>query len=288
MNDFMIGDHNYRNFVNQTLNGKLLCRGAVPRDFNQHPVGSSESSQKFEETMPLIPRHDWPERCKEMEANQSRLSDIRNIGNFGQQIPALDQDGQGFCWFYSPTACIQLLRALANEPFVQLSPHAGACKIFDFRDPWGVGALAFDFLVENGVPSYEYWPQKSMSRQYDNPETWANAKNYRIAEGWIDLDVPHPADADMTFDQVATCLLSLIPVVCDFNWWGHSVCGMDLVDLKPQLGPMGLDDPKRWGIRILNSWTNDWGVDGTAVLEGRKAIPDGGCAPRAVTTSQPA
>lgn len=285
MNDLRIGDDNYHRFDNETLNGKPLRKGAIPRDLELQPVGASASSQKFEEAMALISRDQWPELCKEMAANKLLLSDIRNTGNKGQQIPALDQNGQGFCWAYSTVACMQLLRAVNNEPFVQLSPHAVACKIFNFRDQGAWGAMSFDFIVEHGVPSDVYWPQKSMQRHYDNPETWLNAKKYRIAEGWIDLDIPHPADADMTFDQVATCLLSLIPVVCDFNWWGHSVCGMDLVDLKPNLGQQGLDDPQRWGVRILNSWTNDWGVDGTAVLEGNKAIPDGGCAARSVTAN---
>ena len=191
----------------------------------------------------------------------------------------------GNCWAYSTTACVMLQRAAQGLPHVRLSPHAVACKIYGFQDRGAWGAVSFDFIAKYGVPSDEKWPQKSMNRRYDVAETWEDAKQYKITEGFIDLNPPHPADADMTFDEVATCLLSRIPVVGDFNWWGHSVCLADLVDLKPGDGQQGLTNPDRWGVRGPNSWTANWGNNGWFVLQGRKAIPDGGCAPRFVTVS---
>lgn len=274
MNDFIINDGNFRQFTQPQLDG--YHRGYVPRDFGKVPLGSYSGGEPFQELMPLIPREEWPERCADGVAQESQLS------NF-QTWDVLDQGSHGFCWAYSVTACVMLARAAMGLPYVRLSPHAVACKIYGFQDRGAWGAVAFDFIHKNGVPSDELWPQKSMNRSNDNAATWKDAFKYRITEGFIDLSPPHPADADMTFDEVATCLLGRIPVVGDFNWWGHSVALADLVDLRPQDGQQGLSNPDRWGVRGPNSWTKNWGNNGWFVLQGRKAIPDGGCAPRMVT-----
>jgi len=92
----------------------------------------------------------------------------------------------------------------------------------------------------------------------------------------MDMDVA-AYDRELSFDQVATCLLSRIPVVVDFNWWSHSVCGCDLVELDRSLE---LYDVNRWGIRIWNSWRDSWGTAGMGVLAGNKARPDGASVPR--------
>jgi hypothetical protein len=211
---------------------------------------------------------------------KSQLSDIRDTA-YGTPYKSLDQNGNGFCWFYSGTAAITVLRAKSNMPYVRLSAHAGACKIKNFRDQGGWGAQGLDFQRQTGVPSVEFWPEKSMSRQYDKPETWANAALHKVSEGFIDLDAAQ-YDRKLSFQQVLTCLLRNIPVIADFNWWGHSVCLLDAVDVAPNKSNR---DESRYGVRLINSWTDNWGTKGTGVLTGRKAIPDGATAPRAVVVS---
>ena len=227
--------------------------------------------------IPAIVMDEWPERIKDNEANKARISDIRNAGNNGQPIPSLDQDGQGYCWIYSGTACLQLLRALANAPYVPLSAHSTGCVIKDFRDEGGWGALGLDFLMSRGVVPQSLWPAKSMSRTYNTAANWKEAMKYRVTEGWIDLAAA-VYDRDLSNLQVGTLLVSGIPVICDYNWWGHSVCGMDLVDVYPTRSAR---DFSRYGIRILNSWTDGWGDNGTGVLKDSQAWPDGSVAPRA-------
>lgn len=162
-----------------------------------------------------------------------------------------------------------LLRGVMNQPHVRLSAHAVACKIKSFRDEGGWCGLSAKFQREQGCPSVAFWPEKSMNRSHDRPEVWANAGLHRVSEEWVDLtrDV---YDQTLTFDQVATCLLSRIPCALDYNWWAHSVCGMDLVEVESG----------SFGIRILNSWTDGWEDRGTSVLRGNKAIPDGAVALR--------
>jgi hypothetical protein len=59
-----------------------------------------------------------------------------------------------------------------------------------------------------------------------------------------------------------------IPVVSDFNWWSHSVCTLDLIDVDPA------DIQGSIRTRIWNSWSRSWSDDGEGELKGRKAIPN--------------
>ena len=131
--------------------------------------------------------------------------------------------------------------------------------------------------MSRGVVPQSLWPAKSMSRTYNTQANWKEAMKYRVTEGWIDL-AASVYDRDLSNLQVGTLLISGVPVICDYNWWGHSVCGMDLVDVYPTRSAR---DFSRYGIRILNSWTDGWGDNGTGVLKDSQAWPDGSVAPRA-------
>ncbi len=56
-------------------------------------------------------------------------------------------------------------------------------------------------------------------------------------------------DRDLNRRIMISCLLSDIPCVVDYNWWGHSVSGVELVSLNPLT------------INIKNSWKG-WGNNG--------------------------
>jgi hypothetical protein len=112
-----------------------------------------------------------------------------------------------------------------------------------------------------------------MSRSHDNAATWENAAGHRITEGWYDV-TKQAYDRNMTYDQMMTCLLLCIPGAYDFNWWGHSVELDTPVEKDGEVWPEG-----------DNSWTDGWGDKGRFTLMGKKAIPDGGIAVRAVSPS---
>lgn len=248
--------------------------GCVPRDFAIDPVEMFAAPTD----MPLIPRSEWDDRIAEQEREQSSLEHIRLRGNNGQPIPSLDQnkgDGVhwGYCWNHSVVHTVMLARAAANQPYVPLSAFAAACILKDYRNEGGWCGLAAKFARERGVPSQKFWPQKNLDRANDNAETWADAAKHKVTEDWVDL-TRNLWEQNLTFDQVATCLLQNIPCALDFNWWGHSVAGLRLV--KQNGG---------YGIKIWNSWADDWGDRGMGVLLGRKAIPDGAVATRVTTAS---
>jgi hypothetical protein len=180
----------------------------------------------------------------------------------------------GNCWAHSTTSAMTVLRAVMGLPYVPLSAFAVACVIKSFRDEGGWGALSAQFATERGIPSSQFWPMQSMSRSNDNPQTWENAKLHRVAEAWVDLQA-EAYDRTLTRKQVASCLLSNIPVVVDYNWWGHSVCALDLVEINSG----------HFGVRIWNSWGDSWSDRGMGVLEESKAWPNGAVALRTTTPS---
>lgn len=299
--ELIIGDHNWQDHVDPTVGGERKSRGLVPRDYARHPVGHYSAAPPMRAlNIPLIPRSEWPDRIRAQIAAKSRTSDIRRrSGPNGGAIPSLDQDGVGYCWCHSPTGAVMLRRAIAGFPHVRLSAFFVGCKVKDYKDEGGWGALALDFIQKNGIPSVDLWPEKAMKRSLDTPECRANALLHVVTEGWADLEQGE-YDRNMSEDQAMTLLLSNVPVVGDYNWWGHSVCMMDAVmnekpteafmrgGLKalPDLGSLDLTNEAdlavyadTFGKRGWNSWTDGYGNLGEFTITGRKALTDGAVAP---------
>lgn len=195
------------------------------------------------------------------------------------------------CWAYSTTGAVMMVRARNHQPYVRLSAHAVACKIKGFRDEGGWCGLSAEWQKDKGCPSVDFWPEKSMSRSNDNLRTWENAALHRVTEDWIDLSTS-VYNRNLTTLQHGSCLLRNDPCPSDYNWWGHSVCALDVVDgvssfdaqllRHPDSGKLltRLEFDVRWAVdltagfgrRILNSWTEGWGTNGMGVLAGTRAM----------------
>jgi hypothetical protein len=252
-------------------------KGQVPRD----PVHVYGNAPLPPSGINLIPWKEIAERIRDLVAAKAQLSDIRERGNFGQRIPSYDQNGQGYCWMYAVVIAMALLRAKMGLPYKRLSAHGPACKVKNFRDEGGWGALALDFVSQHGVPTISEWPEKSMSRSYDTPATWEAAAKNKITSAWVDITAP-VYNRDLSFQQVLSLLVTNTPVVADFDHWGHAVCLCDAVDAYPNLDPA---DPNRYGVRLWNSWTDSWGTNGMGVLTQSKARPSNAVAPLTASAS---
>lgn len=264
-----------------------MSRGYVERDLEKHPVGSlfgAMGTDEFNKDIPLIPFDEWPERIEEMERTKSRTSDIRMIGDNGKPIDALDQNGQGYCWAYSVCFAIMMKRAQMGLPYIRLSAHSLACKIKNFRDEGGWCGLSATNAMQMGYVPVKYWPEKSMSRANDTQANWDIAKGFCLTEGFMDLQQPIYGKT-LTFQQWGSCLLSGIGCAGDHNHWSHSIFHADLV-AATNIYPV--EDPRNYGVRIINSWKNNWGKLGSGILLGRKAVPDGAVAIRDVTYTEAA
>lgn len=256
------------------------------------PAGSTglipnPNPPKLTLNFPLIPQSEWADRIKAKSESKTHLSNLR--GN----IPSRDQNGYGYCWAHSPISALLLARAAANLPYADLSPFAIGCIIKDYRNEGGWGALATDFLIKRGCPTSKYWPQQSTNRANDNPDTWADAAQYKATEYYMDNIAVY--DRNISFAQAATALLLNYPCVLDYNWWGHSVAGADLVNgqslfglIRTASGKLAtlsefhsiweMNDPVTagFGIRIWNSWGDSWSDRGMGILTPAKSVPDGG------------
>lgn len=261
MAELILGAHSPKHLFDPPPGQK---KGLIPRNYARHPVGYLANAKPFD--LQLIPESEWQSRLDALVAAKALLSDIRNRGNNGSPIPSRDQNGKGYCWAHSGVSAHLIARAVANEPYADLSAYAIACMIKHFQDEGGWGAEGVEFQGDKGVPTSKTWPQQSMSRSNDNPATWEDAAKHKMVE-WMDID-PNQAKA-----QMVTCLLLGIPVVVDFNWWSHSVCALDLVKINP------------FQIRIWNSWGDSWSENGTGILEGNHAVPDGALGCRVTTPS---
>lgn len=249
------------------VDGERKARGLVPRDYSEHP----EEMFAPPSEMPLIPRSEWSARIKEQEAQKSRISDVL----LAQGIPSMDQGPNGYCWGHSTVGALMARRALDNQPYVALSAYMVCAIIKGGRNEGGWCGLSAKFLRETGVCSQTLWPQGNRSLALDTAEARADAAKHKVVEDWVDLS-RQVYDQNLTFDQVASCLLSGIPCALDWNWWAHSVMGCDLVEVEPG----------SFGVRIRNSWSDKWGEKGFGVIRGQKAIPDGAVATR-VTGASP-
>lgn len=219
--------------------------------------------------MTLIPRSEWSARIKEQEARKARASDARTWD-------CLDQGQVGYCWAHSTTHGVMMVRTLMGLPHIPLSAYAVAATIKKGADEGGWCGLSAQFARDKGIPAQSVWPQGDRNyRQHDKPETWNSAALHKVTEDYADL-AAQAYDQNMTFDQIASWLLTGMGVCAvDFNWWSHSVCALDVVEVEAG----------SFGLRILNSWGPSWEDRGTSVIRGQKATPDGAIGFRVVTAS---
>ena len=309
--ELIIGDHNahfpeIQHLIHayQGPDGKVRAKGLIPRPADwktyKRPMKSVD--------MPVFDESDWPAMLADQIKKKMRCSDIRNRGNGGKPIPSLDQDGVGYCWAHSPTNAHTVLRAKMNLPYIPLSAFCVAATIKNGRDEGGWGALALDFIMDKGQASQDVWPQGDRNyRKYDKPEVWSDAAKHKITTAFYDQSA-QPYDRNLAFKQRATLFLCSNPDIGDYNWWSHSVCGLDLVNgtslikkVRHQNGKlvyrtnlrlfeitMGLHNPVTagYGVRIWNSWGDSWEDNGTGVLTGSKAEADGCVAPVSAKPSE--
>ena len=258
----IIGDDNYRDFLDPVVNGEKVMRGHKPRDYTKQPTGSVGGFMKGFD-LPLIPREKWPELIEAKERNQSRLVDLCDYHG----LSVLDQMRTNYCWIFSPVHCLEIMRMRQNQEMVRLSPASVGAKIKNFRNVGGWGTEGLQYLVEHGCVPQENWPATAIDRRYDTRENDALRPLYRVTE-WYELQ-------PRNFAQLATCLLLGFPVAIGLNWWGHEVTAMDLVMLRGG----------KFGVIIHNSWGEDWEDNGRGVLTESRATPDDAVSPRVVTAS---
>jgi hypothetical protein len=250
---------------NDVLFPKDVSFGLVERNYDEFP----EPMFAPPGDMVLIPESEWDARYDEQEEQKSSLEHLYLSGPNG--TPAfrnLDQGSEGYCWIYSVGHSVMMERLKRGLPLVRLNPHSSGAIIKKGRNEGGWCGEGAQFVTDVGMAPEgtgpNQWPAQSRSLKYDTPAMRSEMAKHRITESWMDL-TRRVWDRNMTTAQVATCGFNNIPGPRDYNWWTHSVCGIRWVRISRG----------NWGQLILNSWLR-FGRHGLAVLEGRKAICNGG------------
>lgn len=255
-NELVIGDTD----PTPTTPGNMST-GYEKRDYAAHPHGSLSYAKPF--SMTLIPRSEWDDRIAEMERTKSRLSDL--VLQAG--IPSLDQNGTNYCWGNGVVTAMETLRCLAGLPYVKLSSASACAPIKNFRNNGGWGGDALEWAMEKGMCTAETWPANAIDRRYYTDAAKEEAKRFRVTEA---TDVEQ-----YDFDALMTMLFNRVPCPLGLDWWGHLICAMDPVKISSG----------QYGVRIRNSWGDDYGDQGFAVLSERKSRGDV-VAPRVMIAAQ--
>lgn len=249
--------------INDTTSNDVIYPADQMRGYDPSQVMPQMFAPPAE--IPMIPPSEYIPRIRDRKKYKTGLRDLFKAGKIGT---VKDQNGQGYCWAYSVVRGCEYVRAIMGLNHVPLSAHSVACKVKRFQDEGGWCGLSAQFVRANGVVPESLWPAKSMSHSYDTEANWAEAAKYAITEDYVDLTRPVYSQ-NLAIDQVISCLLQNIPVACDYNWWGHSVCIVDVDELD---GEVVLDGD--------NSWTPQWGDNGTFRLQGNRRVPNGAVATR--------
>ena len=255
VNEVVIGDNNFEYHRKLDFHGgerKLRGYQKAPQAY----YSSKECLGNSQFPFPIIPRSEWDDRIKEMEQNQTRISDML----LQSGIPSLDQDSTNYCWCNAVVGCLQVIRAQQNQEYVPLSPASVAGPVTGYRNQGGWGAQALDYIVKNGIAAVSLWPANAISSSYFSA-TRDNASLHKVEEYYI-IDSGN-------FDQVMTNLFHRIPTAIGLSWWSHEVMACDPVSLGNG----------QYGLRFRNSWGDSYGSKGFNTLTESKATPDDACSP---------
>lgn len=209
----IIDDSNWQNFVVPN-DGRCSETGLLlDADRGFEGVGSDLVRPVPPEL--VIPEREWPEWIERQERTKSSLQHLATAAG-----PIwLNQSTSWYCWFYTVTHNLMLLRLVQGERPIRLSPESGAGPIKNYRKQGGMTTEGMRWVAEHGIADTTAWPWEN-HHQANNRRYFAasreNAKLHRVPGWW----------RCRTFEEKFSLLLRNIPVSDAYLWMGHAMCSI--------------------------------------------------------------
>jgi len=192
----------------------------------------------------LIPREQWPDLIARKDREKSWIDDM--VADLG--VPAKDQDGLGYCHGYGPVTVLEIARAIAGLPYVELSAESVAGRVVGWRNKGGDPEEDLEVIAKYGACAASFMDKPNSI----TPSRWQ--------KDWEENALLHRAEEFITgvdgqrWDFAVTCALRNIPTSPWFNWWSHCISGSYRVryDVKT----------KKVQIKNRNNWGPSWGENG--------------------------
>lgn len=248
--------------------------GYKPRDYELQPLGSGVGAVSFPQALlDAYPDEKvWRERFKELEAKKMDLVSVLTEAFRAGKWLGLNQDPTNYCWTYGVVHAIMVIRHLAGQPFLRLSPYSVACIVKNFQNNGGWGSQALAQIVKDGIATEEYWPMEKpgmsrAERQSANMSAIRNGRQY-LASSRANASLHKVLEyADLpkqSFRHKMAALCVPLPIASGYNRIGHERCTIAGVVLSN--GGLGYAD--------LDSYTSDGSPDIKIVSEGFGAGED--------------
>ena len=246
-------------YVYNVVDGERKGTGWIERDLSDDPYCSFAAPFNI----PLIPRSEWAARIEEMEATNTRPSDLMKAA----LVPCKDQKQTSYCWIFAATSCVEQVLSIQGQPFVSLSPASAGAPIKNYRNEGGWSTQGIRWIAEHGLVPSAAWPDTAIDKRWNTAETKQMRERYKVVD-WIEA-TPRGEE------QLMTLLLSRIPCACGYNREGHATICLDPLYF-------GGDE---FGSRSRNSWGANFGDNGFFVRRGSRHIPDDIVAPHVASVS---
>ena len=239
-----IDDTNYQLFIDPVVDGQVMyCTS-----YGMFQTGLGDGPTLAESGVPLIPESDWDDVIRKRKRHGSTVRELCE----DRGLEVLSQGSTNYCWCNGVHFAAMVARLQETGQVVRYSPASVAAPIKNFRNRGGWGQEALDWMIDKGANLQEDWPANAIDRRYYNDENKAKALKHKVLEYY----------RCRSWKEVGSAILAGWPVAVGYNWWGHLVCGIDLIE--------GSHD-----LVIANSWGKNWSDNGFGILKGRKKIPDG-------------
>lgn len=259
LKEFIIDDNTP---MDKLIDDKKFGRGWDGSTMGQQPYAGMKAAKPFPDEL-LIPEHEWQARIQEQEETQSSPKYLFQRGGG----VCKNQFQTSLCWSFAGAVGVEITEVIQGRKYRKLSPASTACLITNFQNQGGWSRKYIEVAAEKGICESADWPDTEVTnRSRNTSEMRQKALNCRPTE-WYYLP-------QRSHKHMVSAVLRRLVVPSGYNWWRHAVCVVRLIWRNGTAVP-----------EIINSWGEQFGVNGYGTLEGSKMYADDQTSCHVVTAS---